>query len=175
METPQYKVTNWATDGQKMTYDDGSVASDLDLFIYHTPGHTPDELAIWDPRERFIFVGDTMYERAPIIFPLEGNLQDYTSTLFKLRDLIKTWNGGAAAGARVKMACGHVTSAVDAEDFVQDVEGFLSKVRRGLVEPQDRGKVRGIPLVGYTSQGGRLSFLGPKQLFDNFRVDRCPV
>lgn len=175
METPEYKVTNWATDGQEMTYDNGSGGHGLELVIYHTPGHTPDELAIWDPRERFVFVGDTMYEWAPIIFPLEGNLNSYTSTLFKLRDLISRWNDGAAAETRVKMACGHVTSSVDAEDFVREVEGFLSKVRRGLVEQQDRGEARGIPLVGYEREDGKLSFLGPKELFDSFRADQCPV
>ncbi|CAN8098550.1 unnamed protein product [Discula destructiva] len=171
METPRYAVTKWASDGQSITH--GSEATDLGLFIYHTPGHTPDELAIWDPDERVIFVGDSLYEWAPIIFPLEGDLEAYNATLFKLKDLIKT--GNHAGTDRVKMACGHNTSAADAEEFVDEVEAFFSKVRRGLVEPVDQGEARGVKLVGYEREDGRISFLGPKHLFEGALVGHCPV
>lgn len=177
MDTPKYHITNWVADDEQIKHDD----LDLGLVVYHAPGHTPDELAIWDPHERFLFVGDTMYEWAPIILPREGDLHKYTSTLYKLRDLIKTWNNNyddsaaSPAGRRVRMACGHITSAVDAEEFIHEVETFLSKVRRGLVEPQDKGETRGYRLVGYERDDGRVSFLGPKSLFDDFLVKDCPV
>lgn len=178
METPKYAVTNWASDGESVTHhaSDDSDAQDLGLVIYHSPGHTPDELAIWDANERTMFVGDSLYEWAPIIFPLEGNLQHYSTTLFKLKSLIKGWNHESSSPEnRVKMACGHITSAADAEEFVDEVEAFFSKVRRGLVEPKDRGEARGVKLVAYEREDGRVSFLGPKQLFDGARVDQCPV
>lgn len=171
MSTPDYAVTDWASDGQHMTH--GSDASDLGLAVYHTPGHTPDQLAIWDPEERVVFVGDSLYEWAPIIFPLEGDLEAYTATLCMLKRLIKGWNHGAAR--RVTMACGHSTSAADAEDFVNEVEAFLSKVNRGLVEPTDQGEARGAKLVGYERQDGRIAFLGPRHLFDAAHVGHCPV
>lgn len=177
METPKYAVTNWASDGESIRHhnSDDSDAQDLGLIIYHTPGHTPDELAIWDAAERTIFVGDSLYEWAPIIFPLEGNLQNYSATLAKLKSLIKEWNQGSSHENRVKMACGHTTSAADAEEFLHEVERFLSKINRGLVEPEDRGEARGVKLVGYEREDGRISFLGPKKLFDDARVDQCPV
>lgn len=178
METPKYAVTNWASDGESIRHranDNSAGYQDLGLVIYHTPGHTPDELAIWDADERIIFVGDSLYEWAPIIFPLEGNLEDYAATLLKLQSLIKGWNNESTPTNRVKMACGHVTSAADAEEFLHEVERFFSKVRRGLVEPVDRGEARGFKLVGYEREDGRISFLGPKQLFDGARVDQCPV
>lgn len=176
METPKYNVTNWAGDGEHMTYDTGSGAPlDLGLVVYHTPGHTPDELAIWDPQERYVFVGDTMYEWGPILWAIGGDLRSYEATLFKLRDLVKGWNQEAGPEEAVKMACGHNTSAVDAKDLVHEVERFLSKVRRGLIEQHDRGEKRGIPFVGYERDDGRISFVGPKEIFDNFRVGECPV
>ncbi|KAF3761247.1 hypothetical protein M406DRAFT_357658 [Cryphonectria parasitica EP155] len=177
MDTPRYTVRHWAGDAETMRHDDGSESHDLGLVIYHAPGHTPDEVAIWDPQERVLFVGDTMYEWAPIIFPPGGgNLHAYTSTLFKLRDLISSWNAASSAeGDRVMLACGHITSTVDAGDFVGQVEVFFSKVKRGLVEPQDGGDVRGIPLVKYEREDGRISFLGPKSLFEDARVDKCQV
>lgn len=171
METPKYAVTSWASNGDSVSHN----ANDLGLVVYHTPGHTPDELALWDAAERTLFVGDSLYEWAPIIFPLEGNLQSYTATLIKLKSLIKDWNNASPSADRVKMACGHNTSAADAEEFVTEVEAFLSKVKRGLVEPQDRGEARGFKLVGYDREDGRISFLGPKQLFDGARVDHCPL
>lgn len=166
--------------------------SDLGLVLYHAPGHTPDSLAIWDPHERFLFVGDTLYEWAPILFPSgAGDLASYSSTIFKLRDILRAWNssdagdnvpsGSDASGVkplklpRVQMACGHVTSAVDAEDFVLEVERFFSQVRRGLVEGKDAGEQLGVPLVKYEKDDGRVSFLGPRALFNAWKVDQCPV
>ncbi|KAF7558085.1 hypothetical protein G7Z17_g138 [Cylindrodendrum hubeiense] len=84
-----YKVTHWASDGQHVV--DGA-GEDLGLVIYQTPGHTPDELALWDPQERVLFAGDTIYEWYPILFPPEGDLVIYTETLGKLRSLVDEWN-----------------------------------------------------------------------------------
>lgn len=91
MDTPQYAVTHWAADGERLSYD----GRDLNLVAYQTPGHTPDELAIWDPSERVLFVGDTAYEWAPIIFPLEGDIRQYADSLAKLRALVREWNAHA--------------------------------------------------------------------------------
>lgn len=73
------------------------------------------------------------------------------------------------------MACGYVTSAADAEEFAHEVETFLSKVRRGLVEPQDKGEARGDRLVGYERDDRKVSFLGPNPPFDDFLVNDCRV
>ncbi len=58
MKTPEYTISHWANDGQKMTFD----SNDLHFVIYHTLGHTPDQIATWDIEEWVIFVGDTMYK-----------------------------------------------------------------------------------------------------------------
>lgn len=89
MQTPEYKVTHWASDGQHVV---DSAGEDLGLVIYQTPGHTPDELALWDPQERVLFAGDTIYEWYPILFPPEGDLILYSETLGKLRSLVEGWN-----------------------------------------------------------------------------------
>jgi glyoxylase-like metal-dependent hydrolase (beta-lactamase superfamily II) len=91
MQTPKYTVGQWADDGQRLTFD----GNNLNLVIYHTPGHTPDQIAIWDSEERVIFVGDTMYEWAHIIFPLEGDIRLYSETLEKLKTLVRGWNATA--------------------------------------------------------------------------------
>lgn len=89
METPNYQVTGWANDGQSLVDSQGE---DLGLKFYHAPGHTPDQLAIWDHQERFLFVGDSIYEWAAILFPREGNVTTYSKTIGKLKKLVQRWN-----------------------------------------------------------------------------------
>jgi glyoxylase-like metal-dependent hydrolase (beta-lactamase superfamily II) len=92
METPDYQVTNWAGDGQLLVDSRGD---DLGLTLYQTPGHTPDQLAVWDTREKFLFVGDTIYERSAIIFPAEGSITAYSATIGRLKKLVQEWNQGS--------------------------------------------------------------------------------
>lgn len=101
MDTPDYTVTNWADDGQRLTYR----GDDLGLICYHTPGHTPDSIAIWDPTERVLFVGDTLYEWISIIFPLEGNVILYSETLEKLKALVSGWDASTDYSEGGQLAC----------------------------------------------------------------------
>lgn len=167
METPEYKVTDWAADAQPLVF----ASKDLGLTIYHTPGHTPDELAVWDQHERVLYVGDTLYEWAPILFSLSGNLEDYAATLHKLRGLVDGWNKDSTENDRVVMACGHCTHNTPAAELLYEVESFFAKIRRGLVSPVDKGMSPGrkIPLVGFDREDGWFSFVGPKDLFDRFQ------
>jgi glyoxylase-like metal-dependent hydrolase (beta-lactamase superfamily II) len=89
METPKYTITNWCQDAQIITDPKGR---ELNLIIYTTPGHTPDHVAIWDPDERHLFVGDTLYRRAPVFFLFGGSAIDYSKTIGKLRRLVDEWN-----------------------------------------------------------------------------------
>lgn len=98
MKTPQYKVTHWATDGEPVKYD----TVDLGLVIYHTPGHTPDGLAILDTKERVLFVGDFAYEWAPIVFTLEGSVSLYKDSLNKLHNLVRKLNASDEKNGKLK-------------------------------------------------------------------------
>ncbi|KIJ67068.1 hypothetical protein HYDPIDRAFT_58724, partial [Hydnomerulius pinastri MD-312] len=61
----------------------------LGVTVLHTPGHTPDELALWDAGESMLYVGDTLYEDDPIIFPEEGSLPTWFATMDELVALVK--------------------------------------------------------------------------------------
>lgn len=89
MKTPKYAISNWSKDGQAVTDQSGL---DLNLTIYHTPGHTPDHVAIWDPKERHLFVGDSLYRKAPVFFFIGGSVIDYSKTIGRLRGLVDDWN-----------------------------------------------------------------------------------
>ncbi|RYP62584.1 hypothetical protein DL769_007254 [Monosporascus sp. CRB-8-3] len=162
LNTPKYKVTVWAEDGQNVTY--GPDNTDLALIIYHTPGHTPDELAVWDPRERVLFVGDTMYEWSHIVWPLEGNLLLYSQTMGKLKDLVRSWNHEIRS-----------TNDADGEQLLDDVDLFLYHVAEGIVEENPQGTFRDEQLVSYNREDGKINFIGPKKLFEAFRSYAPPT
>lgn len=89
MKTPKYDISNWSKDGQDVTDQSGL---SLNLTIYHTPGHTPDHVAIWDPEERHLFVGDTLYREAPVFFFIGGSVVAYSKTIGRLRELVDDWS-----------------------------------------------------------------------------------
>ena len=166
METPEYRVTNWAGDGQPLVDAEGHR---LGLTLYQTPGHTPDQLAIWDPQERFLFVGDTIYEWSAILFPPEGsNVTAFSATVGKLRKLVHEWNsmkvaqpsGDQHLASRVKMACGHITQDADAAELIAEVDQVLWDLVEGRIQPTDGGIKRGERMELYRGPGARVSFLG---------------
>ncbi|KIW00249.1 uncharacterized protein PV09_08140 [Verruconis gallopava] len=166
VETPRYEIGKWAGDGDCVTYD----GEDLGLITYQTPGHVPDELAIWDPHERVLYVGDSVYEWAAILFPKEGDLLLYSDSIGKLRRLVKGWSGeGSAERRRVKMACGHVTLDADAETALADLDAFLWDVVCGRVEGGGMENIRGEENVLYVREDGRWSIKGPRRLFDDLK------
>ncbi|KAL2203586.1 Metallo-hydrolase/oxidoreductase [Sarocladium strictum] len=135
MPLPEFTVTNWANDSVHVTASGESGESeDLGLVIYQTPGHMPDEVAIWDAEERYLYVGDTMYQHAPILFPEGGSFLQYGKTLERLQTLIREWNCENGLG-QVKLSAGHLTEAVDAATFVEKVAHFYYRVMRSEVMP----------------------------------------
>lgn len=165
MGMPQYTISHFADDGEEVVSWEGA---SLGLYIYHTPGHTPDEVAVWDPIERVLFVGDTMYESVPIVFPLEGDLVAYFGTLDRLRSLVREWN--KTGEKRVTMACGHATREADAGQLLDDVELFLCRLLVGEVKGREIGeKFRGEELVSYKEEGSKINFMAAERIFAGFR------
>ncbi|KAJ6785617.1 hypothetical protein PWT90_00490 [Aphanocladium album] len=164
LKTPAYTITNWAEDGQQVT--DGN-SLDLNLTIYHTPGHTPDHLAIWDPDEGHLFVGDILYEGAPIYFLVGGNLFAYSDTLAKLAALVDGWNAlPGQAKRRVQLAAGHITWGVDAAHTIAAMDAFLQQVMAGEVTPTTTVTF-GRETRQYASVSRNLSFEGSVCAFDD--------
>lgn len=160
--TPKYTISSWAEDGQSV--DDNAAAEGV-LTIYHIPGHTPDQLAIWDSEERHLFVGDMLYLDAPILFLRGGSAVHYAQSLTKLRLLIKGWDSEGAQQA--KISCGHNTSGHNASTILADVDEFFWNIREGKVPSIDEGDRYGMrELHLYEVENSRISFLGPRKVFD---------
>ena len=52
---------------------------------------------------------------------------------------------------------------------------LLYHVAENLIEPKDQGTARGEPLVEYDKEDGKISFLGPKKPFEEFRADESAM
>ncbi|KAH0543540.1 hypothetical protein FGG08_002101 [Glutinoglossum americanum] len=164
MPTPTYTVSHWATDNESLTHNDHP----LDLHILHTPGHTPDSLAIWDSRERCLFVGDTLYERAPITFSKEGDIVQYMASLERLLSFLGTENKDCDAGLpRARAACGHETDAADGEEIVGAAIERVWEILDGHAFLEDSFTERE---EIYDRWGAaRLTVLAPRRLVDDAR------
>jgi glyoxylase-like metal-dependent hydrolase (beta-lactamase superfamily II) len=135
--------------------------------VLHTPGHTPDELALWDEGERMLYVGDTVYEWEPIIFPLEGDIRVWMKSMDYLLDFVirrQNKNSARMRSDAIRINAGHCTSAVDAEDVLRNGRGFIEDVVAGKVPVKGRTMVDGVKIVSYARNDGRFSLRCPEKL-----------
>ena len=56
------------------------------LTVLHTPGHSPDHIALWHAPTRAAFVGDLVIQGGSVMIPWSrgGNLEDYLASLERL-------------------------------------------------------------------------------------------
>lgn len=166
--TPQYEITHWAGDNALLPSPRGG---DLPIRALHVPGHTPDSLALYDEVERMLYVGDTLYEWAPTIFPMEGNIVDWLKTVERLLAFVceKEANGNTA----VSISCGHITAGGPAREILQECYDFMLDILGGRIEVAKRMKVRGYTAVVYEQPGTQhFVVLAPEKLVDEARVSR---
>lgn len=183
---PDYRPTHFAADGENLVLasetdeaDGLSTASgiDLDITVFNTPGHVPDEIAWYDRVERHLYVGDSIYETGdshgfpglypgPIEFPKEGNWVTYVGSMKRLLFFVQAQN--LNDDRRVKLGAAHNTVDVDAEEVLEDVLQFFGRVVRGNVEVIKSDKVRGEE-VCWWDEGGRFAVRAPLRLCEEYR------
>jgi glyoxylase-like metal-dependent hydrolase (beta-lactamase superfamily II) len=75
-------ATNWNYIDEGATIATG----EGDLQVLHTPGHSPDHLALWHPDSKTLFVGDMMQVGSSVFIPASkgGNLAAYLHSLRRL-------------------------------------------------------------------------------------------
>ena len=158
ISVPKYKPT--LVDHESLVVFNGKSTG---LQILHTPGHTPDELALWDAKERMLYVGDTVYEWEPIIFPPEGDIVQWFETMDYLIEFVT--NEERSLGRNpVKINAGHDTSMVGALEVLEQGKTFLADVISGKERVKKRTIVDGVTLVSYARKDGRFSLRCPEKL-----------
>jgi glyoxylase-like metal-dependent hydrolase (beta-lactamase superfamily II) len=105
--TPRYDIGVWAGDRETLAVQGKVVGHPgSHIITLHIPGHTPDSLGWFDELEKWIYIGDTFYERhegggadgpgeaMPIEFDSASgaDLVAYMETLDKLLEFVKIRN-----------------------------------------------------------------------------------
>lgn len=136
------------------------------MLVLHTPGHTPDELAIYDPMEKLLYVGDSLYEDEDIIICKEGSIIEWLSSMDDLISLVKTENQkrGSGKSREVLINAGHRTSAQSALEVLEAGRTFVADVINGKEVIRKRAMIRGEENVYYRQESGRFSLRCPKRL-----------
>ncbi|EMD34135.1 hypothetical protein CERSUDRAFT_117629 [Gelatoporia subvermispora B] len=130
------------------------------VVLLHTPGHTPDEVALWDTDENMLYVGDTLYEFEPIIFPAEGDIVDWLGSIDMLMDVVL----GSTSPERALINCGHRTTMRPAKEVLQSTKAFMMDVLAGKMKVHRRETRRGIEYVEYVQPDQRYRLTCPEVL-----------
>ncbi|KAI6096488.1 Metallo-hydrolase oxidoreductase [Pisolithus croceorrhizus] len=139
----------------------------LGVTVLHTPGHTPDELALWDANESMLYVGDTLYEDDPIIFPEEGNLPDWFATVDNLVAFVRKQPDPDT----VRINCGHAMAMKPVIEVLRATKEFMKDVISGTEPPRRRFQTRGQWVVEYKQRSGRFSLICPGRLVSEAMKD----
>ncbi|KAK8174465.1 beta-lactamase-like protein, partial [Phyllosticta citribraziliensis] len=181
---PDYRPSKWAKDGEQLCHD----GQKLDITAIHAPGHLPDEMAWYDHQERWLYVGDTFYERGEddmaIVFAREGDLVDYMSTLRKLLSFVRLQNEyaiaeglneydheGYGAAKRVTASCGRSTSVADAESSLVAVIALFDKLFADKVPVTETTMYRGDEYYTWMEEGDdvKYSIVAPRRMVEEAR------
>ena len=78
-----------------LAHGDAVITGAGPLAVIHTPGHSPDHIALWHADSRTVFVGDLLVLGSTVFIPASGggSLADYLASLERLRQLspVRAW------------------------------------------------------------------------------------
>ncbi|KAF8962761.1 hypothetical protein BDZ97DRAFT_1662596 [Flammula alnicola] len=168
IETPKYMPT-LVPHRHAITSSDSN-KSPLGVTILHTPGHTPDEIALFDEAEMMLYVGDSLYEYEHIIFPSQGSIVTWFSSMEFLVSFVKEKNELVASSrdgalpSEVLINSGHVTALRPALNVLLAAIAFMKDVVEGREKVEERQWRRGEAFVTYEQAGNRFSLRCPERL-----------
>lgn len=145
------------------------------MFIIHTPGHTPDEIALYDAVEGMLYVGDSLYESENIIFPKEGSIVTWFSSIEDLISLVRVENetrSNTGIMKEVLLNAGHCTIVQPALEMLEATKAFIQDVIAGREKVVGRAVVREERTVTYKQAEGRFSLRCPERLVDEARNEQ---
>ncbi|KAJ7707768.1 hypothetical protein B0H17DRAFT_1033917 [Mycena rosella] len=125
--------------------------------------HVP--LALFDSAERMLYVGDSLYEEETIIFPKEGSIIEWMSSIEYLILFVKTQEEqGSNKTGPVLINSGHRTVSQPALGVLVAAKEFMQDVISGIEPVRERRTVRGDETVVYAQKGGRFALRCPERL-----------
>jgi hypothetical protein len=109
-----------------------------------------------------LYVGDTLYEHEPIIFPKEGSIITWLCTIDFLISFVR--ESQTSALDEIKINCGHSTAGAPALELLLAVKSFVADVLCRKERVRDRWNNRNEQTVMYKQGGGRFALICPERL-----------
>jgi hypothetical protein len=117
-----------------------------------------------------LFVGDSLYEYEDIIFPKEGSIVEWLTSMDYLIDFVKDENQNNCNVVReVLINSGHRTVIQPALEVLTGVMTFIERVVQGMETVKERLTVRGEDTVVFRQKGSRFSLRCPERLVEDAR------
>ncbi|GLB40199.1 putative metallo-hydrolase oxidoreductase [Lyophyllum shimeji] len=143
------------------------------MMVIHTPGHTPDELAIYDAKERMLYVGDSLYEHEQIIFPSEGSIVAWFASIESLISLVQSHDKSEDMQDAVLLNVCHCTVAQPALEVSEAARLFMGDVVELKEDVKKRLVIPGETNVVYRQKGGRFLPRCPGKSVEEAREQRA--
>ncbi|KAF9468134.1 beta-lactamase-like protein [Collybia nuda] len=136
------------------------------VLILHTPGHTPDEVAIYDSAEKMLYVGDSVYEDEDIIISNQGSITEWLASITVLISLVNAENQKQDSGVirEVLINAGHCTAGKPALEVLKAGKAFMLDVINRKEPIRKRAVIWGEENVYYRQERGRFSLRCPARL-----------
>ena len=116
-----------------------------------------------------LYVGDSLYEYEPIIFPSEGSIVTWLESMEFLIQLVEAMNSKTSDRRKVQMNSGHHTVLQPALEILLAAKAFMKDVINGKERVKERRQNRGEETVVYEQSGGRFSLRCPERLILELR------
>jgi glyoxylase-like metal-dependent hydrolase (beta-lactamase superfamily II) len=117
--TKPFHITHWLHDGDKLELGGRT------LQVIGTPGHTPDEIALLDQKNGFLFTGDSFYLGPIYLYRPETDVDAYVVSMQKL----------AALEPHLQLLLPSHNTPVADPSYLPKVVTAMRRVRRGEVKP----------------------------------------
>ena len=138
-----YTITRWLNDGDVITLDPEDPAEILK--VLHLPGHTPDSIGLYYPKDNLFFAGDFVYPHSSILLNLpHSNFNHYVESLYMLLQFLK-----AQLFEKIRICCGHIDYDLPASDLVE-LWALVENVMQKSAECKNK-MVFGMPCHVYSS------------------------
>ncbi|KAK9465074.1 beta-lactamase-like protein [Lipomyces arxii] len=151
--TPKFTVAHWLQQNEKLTFN----GVDLHLESLLTPGHTPDEIALYDSEEHVIYAGDSLYEVLPIYIIETSNMIEYIGSMETLLKFVREKN--EATGKRLITYSGHITDNVDTENLIVETIACFWDTLKGKAVLDKTMVMREKNLLIYMSENRNVGFM----------------
>ncbi|KAK9480571.1 beta-lactamase-like protein [Lipomyces japonicus] len=154
--TPKFKVYHWLQQKEHLIFN----GVDLKIQALLTPGHTPDEIALYDVEEHVLFAGDSIYEQLPIYIIETSNMVDYIASIELMLEYVQDQNKQLEpTGKRVTTASGHITDKADTEKLLVETKEAFWQTLKGEAVLTKQDIMRGKQLVFYFNQSKNVGFM----------------